>query len=96
MRITLQEIHCKIQVIPSTVEWLVLTIYPNNNYVDRQWLWSNLENVTDSHKGPWILGGNFNKALFNTEKFGGNNPNKRRSSRFLDCLNYWKMIDLGI
>lgn len=70
-------------------------ICANNILIDRHRLWSNLQKVEDTNNGPWIIGGDFNEVLFNSENFGGNTPNMGRTNRFMDCLNYCKKIDPG-
>ncbi|XP_075096400.1 uncharacterized protein LOC142174494 [Nicotiana tabacum] len=92
---TAQEIHCHVQVKPLPFKFLFTAIYASNELVNRKSLWETLIYVYDSYKGPWIIKGDFNEITHATDKFGGLPINNSRSHKFLDCLNYCQMTDLG-
>ena len=46
------------------------------------------------HSLPWVIAG-FNEVLVEEGKFGGNSVNIRKALQFQDCLNTYKMIDIG-
>lgn len=58
-------------------------------------LWSNLKTVATSFKGPWLVTGDFNEVTKANEKFGGLPINYSRISKFLNCLDFCGLIDLG-
>nr|XP_016444253.1 PREDICTED: uncharacterized protein LOC107769541 [Nicotiana tabacum] len=92
---TAQEIHYHVLVKPLPFTFLFTIIYASNELVNRQSLWENFMSVYDNYKGPWIIGGDFNEITHVTDKFGGLPINNSRSHKFLDCLNYCQMTDLG-
>ncbi|GLT95486.1 hypothetical protein SLE2022_131660 [Rubroshorea leprosula] len=44
---------------------------------------------------PWMLIGDFNDVIEQSEKFGGNPVCQARIRAYLDCMNICRMIDLG-
>lgn len=65
-----QEIYATIEVLPIYKTWLFSSIYASTNYQYRI-MWDNLENISNSYKGPWVIGGDFNDTLGSNENFGG-------------------------
>lgn len=53
------------------------------------------DTIRDLPNNAWLVGGDFNKILKFSEKFGGNGINHCRARLFLDCINYCRLIDLG-
>lgn len=49
----------------------------------------------DNYKGPWLLGGDFNEITHASDKFGGKNINNSSANKFLDCINYCHLSNLG-
>lgn len=68
-------------------------IYASTDFNTRHSLWTNLIS-TCPHK-PWLIGGNFNKVLRASEKFGGNSINRNRVNLFWNCINHYGLNDLG-
>nr|XP_023878277.1 uncharacterized protein LOC111990725 [Quercus suber] len=92
---TEQEIHALVQVKSSNTSWIISAIYASPRYVDRRLLWDNLTTVASLHNLPWIMLGDFNEMLNNSEKFGGLPINIGRALKFKACLDACGMIDLG-
>lgn len=44
---------------------------------------------------PWVIVGDFNEVLMGDDKFGGRLVNLGRALRFQECLDNYKMIDIG-
>lgn len=49
----------------------------------------------DNYKEPWLIGGDFNEIIHASDKFGGRTINIFRYNKFLDCINYCHLSDLG-
>lgn len=47
------------------------------------------------NSASWLVGGDFNEILKAFDKFGGNNINIHRATTLWNCINYFKLIDLG-
>lgn len=62
------EIHETIEVRPTNFKWLFSSIYASTNSVIRDQMWKNMENIADSHNGPWLVGGDFNYVFSANEK----------------------------
>ena len=58
-------------------------------------LWENLLKVANLHNKPWIIAGDFNKALAEDDKFGGRSVSINRSVMFKECLDKCNMVDMG-
>ncbi|KAL7210976.1 hypothetical protein ACSBR2_013959 [Camellia fascicularis] len=96
LSVTQQEIHTCIQVLSSPTSWLFSAIYASPCFNTRKILWENLKIFADVHNLPWLLMGDFNEVLTSTEKFGGQPINHRRALLFKDCLDHYRLIDMGI
>ncbi|GLU06570.1 hypothetical protein SLE2022_235940 [Rubroshorea leprosula] len=46
-------------------------------------------------QGPWMIIGDFNDMVDQSEKFGGNEISQTRVRAYLDCMNNCNMVDLG-
>lgn len=95
MRISEQEIHCMVQVYSNKQPWMLSAIYANYLSTVRNKLWESLINIHNTIGMPWLLGGDFNEILDSKEKFGGLPISNNRVDKFMNCLNYCKLIDLG-
>lgn len=82
-----QEISTTIEVFPSRNSWLFSSIYASTNKDTRNLLWTNLANISNNYKGPWLIGGDFSNVISENEKFGGRPINKRRSKHLWSTIN---------
>ena len=64
-----QFIHFKICMNKSFVSW-VTVVYASPNPMLRRQLWSHMEYLAPSIRGPWLIGGDFNSILYASEKQG--------------------------
>ena len=62
-----QFIHFKICLNKTFVSW-VTAVYASPNPMIRRQLWSHMENLAPSIRGPWLIGGDFNSILYASEK----------------------------
>lgn len=92
---TEQEIHVVVKVRSLDLDWLFSSIYASPRLAERRILWENLSKVAELHTLPWVVVGNFNEPLAESDKFGGRAVSISRYLDFKDCLDRCNMIDLG-
>ncbi|XP_050273319.1 uncharacterized protein LOC126716553 [Quercus robur] len=51
--------------------------------------------MADLHDLPWVMAGDFNEPLSESDKFGGRGVSVNRTLQFKECLDACSMIDLG-
>lgn len=68
---TAQEVHAMIKVHNSPHTWLVSCVYASTYRCNRKILWQNLKNIKNNFSGMWLIGGDFNELLSNSEKRAG-------------------------
>ena len=90
-----QEIHTLLQVQSLPSSWLLSAIYASSKFKNRCILWDNLKKVSDHHDLPWILMGDFNEVLEESEKFGGNSLSVRKVREYRECMDHCNLLDLG-
>ena len=90
-----QEIHTFLQVHSLPSSWLISAIYASPKFKNRCILWDNLKKVSDHHNLPWILMGDFNDVLEESEKFGGNSLSVRKVREYRECMDHCNLLDLG-
>ena len=95
LAITEQEIHVAVKVLFSKLNWLLSAIYASPRCAERQVLWGNLKIMADLHDLPWVMAGDFNEPLSESDKFGGKGVSVNRTLQFKECLDACNMIDLG-
>ena len=71
-----------------------MIIYASTKFENMCILWENLKKVSDHHDLPWILMGDFNEVLEESEKLGGNPLSIRRVQEYNECMNYCNLLDL--
>lgn len=49
--------------------------------------------MKDFFNGPWFIGDDYNENLKQIEKSGVNLINYSRANKFLNCINYYDLID---
>ena len=68
---TEQEIHVKVKVHSSNLNWILFAIYASPKSGERKILWENLAKVAELHNLSWVMAGDFNEPLVDEDKFGG-------------------------
>lgn len=68
---TEQEIHATVKVCNSDSTWLISLVYASLCLDERKIMWSNLSQVVQLHKLPWLLLGDFNEVLSGEDKLEG-------------------------
>ena len=69
-------------------------MYGNIEFQDRKKLWDNLLKFGSQSNDPWILIGDFNEILSDTEKFGARPGNTLHNSTFRSFFDNGGLIDL--
>ena len=75
--------------------WLLSAIYASPKFKNRCILWDKLKKVSDHHDLLWILIGNFNDMIEESEKLGGNPLSVRRVREYRECMDHRNLLDLG-
>lgn len=76
-KIEFEEVSIDAQIINVLVRfgnqkpWLLPAIYASSNATNREWLWLYLKDLGKVVDYPWMLIGDFNQILNETEKKGG-------------------------
>lgn len=84
-----------IQVHPKNYYCLLSVIYTSNDFSNRRSLWNNLENISNAINDPWLIAGDFNEILTQSDKWGGRHINNRKSLEFWSYINHCNLLDLG-
>ncbi|XP_070010375.1 uncharacterized protein [Nicotiana sylvestris] len=91
-----QEIHATTEVIPIRKPWLFTSIYASTCIHNRNIMWDHLESISNSYKGPWLVGGDFNDILAASKKFGGKPIKDSRARYIWSKINKCNLVDLGL
>ena len=62
-------IHFQVSKNNSFISWIT-AVYASPISSVRKQLWSNLEEITQKTRGPWLVRGDFNTILYASEKIG--------------------------
>ncbi|GLU11862.1 hypothetical protein SLE2022_285820 [Rubroshorea leprosula] len=76
-------------------DWFLSGIYGRPQIATRALLWNELSTIAENISMPWMMIGDFNDVLDQSEKFGGNRICQARVQFYLECMNNCNMIDLG-
>ncbi|GKU97282.1 hypothetical protein SLEP1_g10449 [Rubroshorea leprosula] len=94
-----QATHAVIQVSNNPLfpfNWFFSCIYDRPHFEIRNILWQELTTMANVIQGPWMIIGDFNDVVDQSEKFGGNDISQTRVRAYLDCMNNCNMVDLGL
>ncbi|GLT63047.1 hypothetical protein SLA2020_356410 [Shorea laevis] len=93
-----QAIHAIIKVCNDPLfptDWFLSGIYGRPQANTRALLWNELSTIANNISMPWMMIGDFNDVLDQSEKFGGNRICQARVRAYLECMNNCNMFDLG-
>ncbi|XP_026384105.1 uncharacterized protein LOC113279645 [Papaver somniferum] len=87
-----QVISVSSQMITVSVgDVLVSGVHAHVKVVQRRFLWSEMQLVSDLNK-PWIVLGDFNAVISQEEKVGGRLPNETAMLELSECLNQCELL----
>lgn len=89
-----QFIHCTIEGMGKCV-WSFSEVYASPREMERKDLWTELELISRSTRGPWLVAGDLNDIISKDEQRGGTEPVERKCKRFKDYIESCNLIDLG-
>ncbi|KAH0714838.1 hypothetical protein KY284_007743 [Solanum tuberosum] len=84
-----------VKVLYENYTWLFSALYDSNDFSSCSILWDGLRRISQTHFGPWFIGGDFNEALPARDKLEGRSINNNCIDILWQCLNQCNMIDLG-
>ncbi|GKU88076.1 hypothetical protein SLEP1_g2381 [Rubroshorea leprosula] len=94
-----QVIHAIVKVCSqssfASINWIFSGVYGRPQFELRSKLWQELRTLSPYFKGPWVIAGDFNDVVDQSEKFGGAPINQHRVQAFTSCMNDCQMLDLG-
>lgn len=84
--------HIDVGVVWERVGWH-FTGFLGNPVASRRWeSWELLRRVHNEDESPWLVGGDLNEVVWDSEKFGGKESKKLATFReVLDCCNLMEL-----
>lgn len=82
--------HIDVGVVWENLSWRFTGCYAPPTPVDKKFFWDLLIKLHKLRKEPnekWLIGGDFNETMFDSEKMGGNKKNAYLTSLFFSCCN---------
>lgn len=79
----------------NNVKWRMTGFYGEPAWEDRHKSWTCLRHLFSGPKLPWIVMGDFNEIMFNTEKEGGKPCPPGMIRAFRECLDDCELHDMG-
>lgn len=87
--------HIDANVSEDCNKWRITGFYGKPDAARRSNTWELLRHLKGRGNLPWIVFGDFNEILFNSENIGGLEKPGRLMENFRDTLNDCNLIDLG-
>lgn len=81
-------------MIEGDEKWRLTGIYGEPNWDWKERTWTNLRDLHELYKIPWLVLGDFNEILFNSEKERGNLRPVRFMQEFQNCLDHCGLGDM--
>ncbi|XP_024171861.1 uncharacterized protein LOC112177844 [Rosa chinensis] len=88
-------IDLEIREGPGDPQWRLTGFYGYSCTTERDRSWQLLRDLHDLDALPWVVIGDFNEILNNSEKVDGPLRTERQMRGFRDALGYGDMLDLG-
>jgi hypothetical protein len=89
-----QFLHLKV-TLQGGKTFFFTPVYASPQEEARSDLWSELINISRTLDGEWLIAGDFNDIMNQSEKKGGAPVSQRRCDKFVDRINECKLLDCG-
>ncbi|KAJ4843640.1 hypothetical protein Tsubulata_020155 [Turnera subulata] len=89
-----QFLHVTVQ-FPASAPWFLTAVYASPTPSVRQVLWQELRRVAGEMHGSWLIIGDFNTYVDQSEKLGGAPACETRYARFSSWIYDCQLLDLG-
>ncbi|XP_050217558.1 uncharacterized protein LOC126668397 [Mercurialis annua] len=87
-----QMIHCEVE--NNCTKFNCTFIYSANDHLKRKELWKDLCNITLNQEMAWVILGDLNAILRDSERIGGNSVNQGDSEEFQACIDEFNLLEL--
>ncbi|XP_015168062.1 uncharacterized protein [Solanum tuberosum] len=91
---TCQQLTMKYQLRGTDDKFTVTTVYARCSALERLELWEDLENIVDHTISPWLVGGDFNTIIDESEKLGGLLVTNQETADFASCISACSLNEL--
>lgn len=89
-------IHAKVEHETLPYSWYLSCMYGPPYHNQKTSFWTELECMSDSIEGPWLLIGDFNELVHSCDKKGGRNLYSLNHSFLESFISASGLIELGI
>ncbi|KAH0760993.1 hypothetical protein KY290_017066 [Solanum tuberosum] len=91
---TVQQLTIRFQLRGRDECFRVTVVYARCSALERLELWEDLENIANQSNSPWMVGGDFNTVVDESEKSGGLPVSQQETVDFAHCINAFSLNDL--
>lgn len=89
-----QMLHVHVKEINSNNWFWFTCVYAEPNYQKRVRLWEDISDLNDIIQGPWLVAGDFNAYLSDSDKMGGACPNRISMRQFGSCIANTELMEM--
>ena len=90
-----QGVYGVVEVRNSSTSFIFTAIYASPKFHIRKHLWHDLETFAQHLNKPWLVLGDFNEVINQSEKLGGRPVSRMRSDLFATTMDNCELVDLG-
>ncbi|XP_049378160.1 uncharacterized protein LOC125842928 [Solanum stenotomum] len=91
---TMQQLTMQFQLRGRDVCFRVTTVYARCSALERQELWDDLEHIAAQTNNPWLVGGDFNTIIDESEKLAGLPMTLQETADFTTCISACALNEL--
>ena len=91
----IQGVYGVVEVLSSKTSFVLSSIYASTKLHVRKQLWQELENFAMNLNQPWLVLGDFNEILNQSEKLGGKPISRSRADLYATTMDNCNLVDLG-
>jgi hypothetical protein len=89
------QISCLVFSDPPHQPWLLSCIHGPSTWTNKIGFWDSVSKIGDSFVGPWMMLGDFNAILSQSDKLGGRSFASSSSAPFFNFVHTNALVDLG-